>query len=355
MNSEARWQHVLDNDAAADGQFVYAVRSTGIYCRPSCRSRRPKRENVAFYDLSDAAEADGFRPCKRCKPEQAVLEDRSLRRVHDICKYIQKRLDQGLDGPPSLKAIAAEVGGSPHHNQRRFKQFMGISPAEYADAIRLSRLREGLRGGGDVAGAMYDAGYGGVSRLYEKSNAQLGMTPATYAKGGKGAEMAYTIVDSPLNRLFVAATEKGVCFLSLGDDDDYLLEECRLEFPEAKLTRDDAVLRNWVAVVIGYLEGKIPHPSLPLDVQATAFQRRVWQELIRIPSGITRTYTEVADELLGNPQARRAVARACATNPVSLIIPCHRVKRGDGGLGGYRWGLDRKKALIAHEREMAEK
>ena len=214
------------------------------------------------------------------------------------------------------------------------------------------RVGDGLKQGEGVAPALYDAGYGGVSRVYERADGQLGMTPGTFAKGAKGVRINYTILDSPLDRLFVAATEKGVCFLSLGEDDEDLLGACRAEFPDAELVRDDAVLRHWGGVVIDYLEGRIPHPSLPLDVRATAFQRRVWQELMGIPSGITRTYTEIADELLGNPNARRAVARACATNPVSLIIPCHRVKRSDGGLGGYRWGLDRKQSLIEHEKTM---
>jgi len=353
MDNQSRWQDVIDGNAAADGQFVYAVRSTGIYCRPSCKSRRPKPENVEYFELAEAAESHGYRACKRCKPNDVAPPNAAVKRVQEACRYIQHCLADGLDGPPTLKQIASEVGGGSYHLQRTFKSLIGVSPAEYGDALRLVRLKQGLKGGEGVTAALYDAGYGGVSRLYEKSDGQLGMTPATYAHGGAGAQLAYTIVDSPLNRLFVAATDKGVCFLSLGEDDDALLAECQDEFPGAELIRDDAVLRNWAAVVIAYLEGKIPHPDLPLDVRATAFQRRVWQELMRIPSGLTRTYTEIADELLGNPKARRAVARACATNPVSLIIPCHRVKRSDGGLGGYRWGLSRKERLIAHERAMA--
>ncbi len=353
MDMNSKWQDVIDGNAAADGQFVYAVRSTGIYCRPSCKSRRPKRENVEFFDLAEAAENSGYRACKRCKPDQLEPSNDVVRRVQSVCRFIQDRLDDGLEGPPTLREISAEVGGSPHHLQRSFKSLMGVSPAEYADALRLVRLRQGLKQGEGVTPALYDAGYGGTSRLYEKSDRQLGMTPATYAHGGKGARVAYTIVQSPLQKLFVAATDKGVCFLSLGEDENYLINQCQSEFPNAELVRDDEVLRDWTSVVIEYLDGKIPHPDLPLDVRATAFQRRVWQELMRIPSGLTMSYTEVADQLLGNPNARRAVARACATNPVALIIPCHRVNRTDGSLGGYRWGLDRKQQLIAHEQAMS--
>jgi AraC family transcriptional regulator of adaptative response/methylated-DNA-[protein]-cysteine methyltransferase len=354
MTDQSRWQAVQGRDDAADGRFVYAVTSTGIYCRPTCASRRPLRRNVRFFDLPEAAEQEGFRPCKRCKPTESTSPDASVQKVRDICRFIDRELDDGADGSPSLAAIAEAVGGSPHHLQRTFKRLMGVTPAQYGDARRLIRLKQGLKQGESVTNAMYDAGYGAASRLYERSNGQLGMTPASYAKGGKGARMGYAISPSPLGRLMVAATEQGVCFLSLGED-EHLIAELHREYPLAEIVADEIVLGEWVRTVVDYLEGAIPHPNLPLDVQGTAFQRRVWQELMQIPAGVTRTYSELAEQISGKASARRAVARGCATNPVSLIIPCHRVVRGDGGLGGYRWGLERKAALIAAERERLKK
>lgn len=268
--------------------------------------------------------------------------------VRKICAFIEARLDDGLDGPPTLREIADHVGGSPHHLQRLFKRLMGVSPADYADAQRLRRLKTLLKDGDEVTGAMYEAGYGAASRLYERAPGQLGMTPATYAKGGKGARIAYTISDSPLGRLLVAATERGICFIALGDADPVLRGALTREFPQATIAADTAVLSDWVDAVVAYLQGELPHLDLPLDIRATAFQRRVWAELIRIPRGVTRSYSEIA-EALGEPQARRAVAQACARNPVPVLIPCHRVVRADGELGGYRWGLERKQALLATE------
>ncbi len=354
MTDQSRWQAVQGRDGAADGRFVYAVTSTGIYCRPTCASRRPLRRNVRFFDLPEAAEQEGFRACKRCRPTESISVDVKVQRVREMCRFIDQEQEEGADGSPTLAAIAAKVGGSPHHLQRTFKRLMGVTPAQYGDARRLSRLREGLKQGESVTNAMYDAGYGAVSRLYERSNGQLGMTPASYAKGGKGALIGYAITDSPLGRLMVAATEHGVCFLSLGDD-RHLIAELGREYPLAEIVADEIVLGEWVREVVAYLDGTIPHPNLPLDVQGTAFQRRVWQELMQIPAGMTRTYSELAERISGNAKARRAVARGCATNPVSLIIPCHRVIRGDGGLGGYRWGLDRKRALLVAEREQRQK
>lgn len=352
MTDQSRWQAVQGRDGAADGRFVYAVTSTGIYCRPTCASRRPLRRNVRFFDLPEAAEQEGFRACKRCRPTDSISPNGQVQKVREICRFIEQELEDGAEGSPSLAAIAAQVGGSPHHLQRTFKRLLGVTPAQYGDSRRLSRLKAGLKDGESVTNAMYDAGYGAASRLYERSNAQLGMTPASYARGGKGARMGYAITDSPLGRLMVAATEQGVCFLSLGED-AHLVAELRREYPLAEIAADEIVLGEWVATVVAYLEGAIPHPNLPLDVQGTAFQRRVWQELMQIPAGVTRTYSELAERISGKASARRAVARGCATNPVSLIIPCHRVIRGDGGLGGYRWGLDRKRALLAAEREQS--
>ncbi|MDP6345262.1 MAG: bifunctional DNA-binding transcriptional regulator/O6-methylguanine-DNA methyltransferase Ada [Alphaproteobacteria bacterium] len=354
MTDSARWQAVQDRDSAADGRFVYAVTSTGIYCRPSCASRRPRRHNVRFFELPEAAEQAGFRSCKRCRPRDEASLDPTIEKVRRICHFLDASLDDADGGAPTLAEIAAAVGGSPHHLQRTFKRHLGVTPRQYADARRLRRLKEGLKDGENVTGAMYDAGYGAASRLYERSNGQLGMTPATYAKGGKGARIGYAITDSPLGRLMVAATASGVCFLSLGED-RHLIAELRHDYPLAEIVADDIVLGDWVRTVIDYLEGAIPHPNLPLDVRGTAFQRRVWEELMRIPAGVTTTYSELAERVSGNPEARRAVARGCATNPVSLVIPCHRVLREDGGLGGYRWGLQRKQALIDGERRHRDK
>lgn len=352
MTNDSMWQAVCERDADADGRFYYGVSSTGIFCRPVCSSRRPKRENVTFFADPQAALAAGYRPCKRCQPLQASTVDPALEKVLAVCQYIEDRMDGELDGPPTLTDIAERVGGHPHHLQRTFKRLMGVTPAQYADARRLQRLKSLLKDGDDVTGALYDAGYGAASRLYERSNGQLGMTPATYAKGGKGARIGYAITDSPLGRLMVAATERGVCFLSFGDDAD-LVADLTMEYPQAEIVADQIVLGQWVQTVLDYLKGRIPHPDLPLDVRGTAFQRRVWEELMRIPAGVTVTYSELAERVSGSPDARRAVARGCATNPVSMVIPCHRVVRGDGGLGGYRWGLERKRALLEAEREGA--
>jgi AraC family transcriptional regulator of adaptative response/methylated-DNA-[protein]-cysteine methyltransferase len=254
----------------------------------------------------------------------------------------------------TLAQIARALDVSPWHLQRLFKRVMGVSPRDYADARRNAAFRAQLKNGDSIAQATYGAGYGSSSRVYERAERMLGMTPASYAKGGKGAVIAYDIVDSPLGRLMVAATAKGLCFLSLGRDDARLIKELRREFPQAEsITRDQHSIAQSVSVVIDFLEGKIPHAELPLDVRATAFQRRVWNELIAIPCGETRTYSEIA-EIMGVPRGQRAVGRACATNPVSLVIPCHRALRQDGGLGGYRWGLEFKAALLEGEAEHPE-
>ena len=352
MDEQGMWRAVETRDAQADGAFVFGVASTGIYCRPACPARRPKRENVRFFAAPQEAERAGFRACLRCRPTEAAA-DPQVARVRRACALIDAALDEGAERLPTLDELAAAVGGSPHHLQRVFKRVTGVSPAHYADARRLARLRRSLKGGEEVTHALYDAGYGASSRLYERAPGQLGMTPATYARGGRGARIAWAAAPSALGRLLVAATEKGVCFLCLGDDEAALAEELRREFPEAELVRDEVVLADWLRRALAYLDGRAPHLELPLDVQATAFQRRVWAELMRIPSGETRTYSELAATVLGDPQARRAVARACATNPVSLAIPCHRVLRQDGALGGYRWGLERKRALLEAERRLA--
>ncbi|MGO9274488.1 MAG: bifunctional DNA-binding transcriptional regulator/O6-methylguanine-DNA methyltransferase Ada [Terriglobia bacterium] len=360
---DGRWQAVAQRDAQFDGAFVYAVRSTGIYCRPSCPSRRPRPEQVIFFLAPDAAEQAGFRPCLRCRPRETVMRHPHAELVERACRAIETCMDDTGEGQLSLEALGAAVGASPHHLQRTFKRVMGITPREYADARRLGDLKARLKKGKDVTTALYDAGYGSSSRLYEQSSAQLGMTPGTYRRGGRGMSIHYTIVDCPLGRLLVAATERGVSAVSLGDADAPLEAALRQEYPHATIERERVGsngqrgqrgqkaltgLAHAVSAIVAHLEGSHPRLDLPVDLLATAFQRRVWQELRDIPYGSTRSYREVAGAI-GRPKAVRAVARACATNPACIVIPCHRVVRTDGGLGGYRWGLGRKRELIEKE------
>ena len=352
MTLEERWQAVASRDGRYDGAFVYAVHTTGVYCRPSCSSRRPRRDNVAFFPLPEAAERAGFRACRRCLPNQARPRDPGIDMVRRVCRYIDGAAEQADNGPPTLAGLGAHAGMSPHHLQRTFKRVMGITPRQYADARRLDRVKAGLRRGEPVAGALYEAGYGSSSRLYERAPAFLGMTPATYAKGGKGARIGYAIVDCALGRLLVAATARGICAVSLGDGDGELEAELRAEYPAAEIARDEKGVGDRAQALLRHLAGAEPRLDLPLDVRATAFQWRVWEALRRIPLGQTRSYSEIAAGL-GNRKAQRAVARACATNPVSIIVPCHRAVAKDGGLAGYRWGLERKRALLERERAAA--
>ncbi len=346
---EQRWRAVLDRDPRCDGAFVYGVRSTGVFCRPSCPSRRAGRAQVSFFVVPEAAVQAGYRPCKRCRPECAEAADPRVAKIRAVCRTIET----GDEGVPTLDELGSAAGISPHHLQRLFKAMMGVSPRQYAEAVRLGRLKQSLREGEPVTMALYGAGYGSSSRLYEKAPAHLGMTPASYAKGGRGARIAYTIVlhsgVGALGRLLVAATERGVCMVSLGDCDAFLQAELESEFPEAAIRRDDGVLAEWVGAVLDLADAGTPHAGLPLDIRATAFQWRVWRELQAIPAGETRTYGEIA-AALGQPGAARAVGRACATNPVSLVVPCHRAVGGDGKMHGYRWGIERKKALLERER-----
>jgi AraC family transcriptional regulator of adaptative response/methylated-DNA-[protein]-cysteine methyltransferase len=352
---EAFWQAVQARDRGADGLFVYAVRSTGIYCRPSCPSRKPQREQVEFFALPQAAEQQGFRACRRCRPCSADLRDARTKAVARVCREIEARIhaDAGDVGetPVTLAALSGIAGMSPHQLERAFRGVMGITPRQYADAQRMRRLKSRLRKGDDVTTALYDAGFGSSSRLYERAPSHLGMTPATYRQGGAGMRIHYIIVGSPLGRLLVGATERGISALYLGESDARLKAALLNEYPRAEILRDRNGLEGWVEKILAHLRGKEPQLDLPTDVQATAFQRRVWEELRKIPYGATRTYSEIA-RAIGRPKASRAVAQACATNPVSVVVPCHRVVREDGNLAGYRWGLDRKRALL--ERESAD-
>jgi AraC family transcriptional regulator, regulatory protein of adaptative response / methylated-DNA-[protein]-cysteine methyltransferase len=344
----ARWRAVQSRDRGADGVFVYGVRSTGIYCRPSCPSRKPRPNQVVFFPLPEAAEQHGFRECRRCRPRTANLRDPRTQAVAKTCREIDAHVREGNDAPVTLSALSAPLGMSPHQLERAFRSVMGITPRQYADAQRMRRLKSQLRKGDDVTTALYDAGFGSSSRLYERAPSHLGMTPATYRQGGAGMRVNYTIVDSPLGRLLVGATDRGISALYLGESDARLETALQKEYPRAEIRRDRNGLEGWVSKILEHLRGREPNLDLPTDVQATAFQRRVWEELRRIPYGTTRTYGQVA-RAIGQPAAVRAVARACATNPTSVVVPCHRVVRGDGNLAGYRWGLDRKRALLEHE------
>jgi AraC family transcriptional regulator of adaptative response/methylated-DNA-[protein]-cysteine methyltransferase len=343
-DQEELWQAVLTKDAGRDGQFVFAVSSTGIYCRPSCPSRRPQRERVSFFQLPEQAEQAGFRACLRCHPRAGRATDPQIKMAQDVCRLI----DESEGEPVTLAALSEQLGVSSFHLQRTFKSIMGISPKDYAEAARVNRFKQNVRKGAAITSAIYDAGFGSSSRLYENAAAQLGMTPATYGKGGRGAVINYAIVDTPLGRLLVAATNKGVCSVMLGDTDAALKESLLREFPAAEIRLDEKPLQSSLRVIIDHLKNKRPHVDLPLDIRATAFQRQVWEQLRAIPYGETHSYSEVA-KAIGQQKAVRAVARACATNPVALVIPCHRVIREDKSLGGYRWGLERKKKLLERE------
>ncbi len=349
MNEIQMWQAVLSRDAAFDGRFVYAVHSTGIYCRPSCPSRKPARSQVGFFPLPEVAERAGFRPCKRCRPRQTIAGSPQVEEARRICRYIEQHLDESI----TLEALGRVFHTSPYHLQRTFKQVVGVSPQQYREACRVGQLRESLQAGADISDAAYEVGFGSISRLYSKADAQLGMTPHTYRNGGTGMQVRYATAACSLGRLLVAATKRGICAVKLGDSDAELERLLRDEFGCADLGRDHADLDEWVGAVLAHLEGQNPHLELPLDIRATAFQRQVWQALQRIPYGETRTYSQVAT-MIGRPSAVRAVAHACAVNPVALLIPCHRVVRTDGGLGGYRWGLARKSDLLRREAEREE-
>ncbi len=344
MQETQYWQAVVDRDRQADGRFVYAVRSTGIYCRPSCPSRRPGREQVAFYAEPAAAEAAGFRACRRCGSPAAQSAAASA--VAEVCRLLDGESDSLL----TLDALGQRVGLSPAHLQRVFKRTMGVTPRAYAAARRAERFKAGVRAGDSVGAAGYAAGYGSSSRLYEAAPGELGMTPAEYRRGGAGRQIHYTTAACPLGRLLVAATERGLCMISLGDSDAPLEAALRADYPAADVVRAAAGsdLDHAVSAILRHLRGEQPALDLPLDVRATAFQRRVWEALRAIPYGETRTYGAIA-AALGTPNASRAVGRACATNRVSLVVPCHRAVGSSGNLTGYRWGVERKAALLAAE------
>ena len=345
LDEDSLWEAVLARDERLTGAFVFGVRSTGIYCRPGCPARRPRRENVVFFASPRAAEQARFRACRRCRPREGAASDAQAELIQSICGYIEANLDE----PLTLAALSGHVNISPYHLQRTFKRIVGVTPHQYVRARRLSTLKSQLREGRGVTTALYEAGYGSSSRLYEEAAAALGMTPATYRRGGRGMRIGYTIVDCPLGRLLVGATDRGICAVSLGGADSVLEAALVAEYPAAEIRRDDGGLGEWVNALLRHLNGDQPRLHLPLDVQATGFQRRVWALLRAIPYGDVRTYGQIA-RALGSPKAARAVGRACATNPVAVVIPCHRAVGGDGSLVGYRWGLERKRLLLERER-----
>ena len=340
------WRATLARDRRADGDFVLAVRSTHIYCRPSCPARRPLRSNVTFFRTREEAERQGYRPCLRCRPNEVAAAAALVARA---AMHLAQNDEESL----GLLRIAKELNTTTATLRRAVRQVTGLAPRQLAEALRVKRFKGLLRSGMSITDALYETGYGSSSRVYERSNAQLGMTPATYQKGGKGMKLEYTIVPSPVGKVLVAATERGVSAVYLGDAQKELLAELREEYPHAEIAPATGSTQSWVREIVQRIEGKPAREELPLDLQATAFQRRVWQELQKIPRGTTKTYSQVA-RAMGRPKAVRAVARACATNPVSVVVPCHRVVRENGRLAGYRWGLGRKEQLLATERAAAE-
>jgi AraC family transcriptional regulator of adaptative response/methylated-DNA-[protein]-cysteine methyltransferase len=347
LDEDALWEFCKSNDTSMDGVFFVAVRTTGIYCRPSCTARMPKRENVTFFADAEGAEAAGFRACKRCFPLLST-GDGAATLVQQACELIE----DDRDGEPlSVPQVAKRLGVTQAQLQRTFKRVLGVSPRHYAEAQRLSRLKGGLREGRSVTDAMYEAGYSSSSRLYESAGEQLGMTPATYRRGGRGMSIRYTIFAGALGRILVGGTERGVCAVHLGETDAELGVALRGEFPEALIEPDDGALAGYVEQIREHLDGVRPRMDIPIDIQGTAFQMRVWRAISEIGYGRTRTYSEIA-RAIGKPAAVRAVGNACGKNPVPLIIPCHRVV-ATNGLGGYGGGLPRKVRLLDTERRVA--
>src|ERR1700687_5528977 len=339
------WRATKSRDARGDGIFVLAVRSTHIYCRRSGRARRPLRGNVVFFHTGAEAEQQGFRPCLRCRPNEVAGPVALVEKA-------ARELAQTNEDNVRFGVLAKKLGTTAATLRRAFLQTTGLRPRDLSAALRLTRFKKMLREGKTIADALYETGYGSPSRVYERSNAQLGMTPAIYRKGGLGMKMEYTMANCALGKVLVAATDRGVSAIYLGDEENALISELKSEYPKADIAHAHDGRRDWVKEIVERIAGKAPRAEVPTDLQATAFQRRVWQELQRIPQGKTRTYSQVA-RAIGNPKAVRAVARACATNPVSIVVPCHRVIREDGKLAGYRWGLGRKEQLLAQERKVA--
>jgi AraC family transcriptional regulator of adaptative response/methylated-DNA-[protein]-cysteine methyltransferase len=347
-NKDVLWHAVESKDARFNGTFFFGVNTTGIYCKPSCAARTPKRQNVVFFETPKTAEKQGFRACLRCRPDTVTERDPQVEMALRVCQLIEDNTEGGLDENISLESLGESVGMSPHHLQRTFKSILGITPKQYATALKIKSFKEQVQRGGDITGAMYDAGFGSSRALYENAVDKLGMTPSAYKSKGKGMKISYTVADCDLGKMLAAKTQRGICSVTFGDKEKDLVDALKNEFSAAEITEDKSGLAAAVKSILNLLDGKEKRMALPLDVQATAFQLQVWETLRKIPYGETRSYKQVA-ESIGKPSAVRAVARACATNPTALITPCHRVVRGNGDLSGYRWGVERKKEILAKE------
>jgi AraC family transcriptional regulator of adaptative response/methylated-DNA-[protein]-cysteine methyltransferase len=341
---DLRWKALASRDSAADGTFVYAVSSTGIYCRPSCPSRRPRADRVRFFDTTTDARQAGYRACKRCRPDTVGLSHPGIDAVRRASAYLATHADQTV----TLGHLAKVASMSPHHLQRRFKAIVGLSPREFQSAVRAGKLRTSLRDGRDVTTAIYEAGYGSPSRVYEAAPTGKGMSLSNYRRGGAGLRICYTLISSPVGEVLVAATGTGVCSVKIGNSESALASDLRREYPAAQIEADLKPNSEWVKAIAKHLRGDAASLDLPIDVRATAFQWKVWRELQRIPYGETRAYADIAKSI-GKPKAVRAVANACATNPVCIVVPCHRVTPKAGGTGGYRWGAQRKEKLLTAE------
>lgn len=343
-DDESRWQALVRRDQSAEGIFYYAVQTTGVYCRPSCGSRLAKREHVRFYPTCTQAEEAGFRPCKRCRPNEASLAERQQDAVARACQLLRETGET-----LNLGDLAASVGMSPYHFHRVFKRSTGVTPKAYAAAHRAERVREGLAQGASVTEAMYGAGFNSSGRFYATSTQHLGMTPGAFRAGGEGVTIRFAVGECSLGSVLVAASEKGICAILLGDNPEALARDLQDRFPKAELAGADAAFDQWVAETVGLVEQPALGLGLPLDIRGTAFQLRVWEALRQIPPGATASYTQIA-ERIGQPKAVRAVAQACAANSLAVAIPCHRVVRRDESLSGYRWGVERKAELLRRER-----
>jgi len=346
-SNDRRWEALTKRDKLCDGQFYYAVKTTGVYCRPSCGARLPLPANVAFYDTKDEALAAGFRPCKRCKPDQQSLTQQHTATISDACKLITIAA-QSSSAIPSLDELASHVGLSTYHFHRLFKSITGLTPKAYGQAQRAKIMRDKLNEADTVTTAIYDAGYNSAGRFYTESANVLGMKPSNYKAGGANTEIRFAIAQCSLGALLVAKSERGICSILLGDDPHELACDLQDRFPNANIIGDDESFAELVAQVVGFVEAPAIGLDLPLDVRGTAFQQRVWQALREIPPGTTVSYTEVANKI-GSPQSVRAVATACAANAIAIAIPCHRVVRSDGSISGYRWGVERKRELLKRE------
>jgi AraC family transcriptional regulator of adaptative response/methylated-DNA-[protein]-cysteine methyltransferase len=340
---DPRWARIVARDRSADGQFWYSVLTTGVYCRPSCPSRAANPKNVALHDTLQAARATGFRPCKRCRPDEAPRDARAAALIAQACRTIEQSVE-----PPSLEDLSAAAGLSGAHFHRLFKTTTGLTPKAYADACRAARVRQALAAGAPVTQALHDSGFASSGRFYEKAPGMLGMKPSRYRAGGAGETLRFAVGQSSLGAILAASSDTGVVAIFLGDDPEALIAELQRRFPTARLIGGEEAYERLVAQVVGFVEQPSANLDLPLDIRGTAFQRRVWQALCKIPLGQTASYAEIA-QAIGAPKAIRAVGGACAANPISLAIPCHRVVRTDGALSGYAWGLERKQALIERE------